>query len=224
MDLSTPLERGKRAKRCRNMANLSRIEMCDDGQININTLKGWELGKHGGLTQDGARRVVARIARAGVNCTTSWLMDAAGEAPNLVYNLPLQNEVIEGNTEESRIKSELIYFSGAFTGRQVSSMKIQDEAMLPLYAADDYVAGVKYYEKNIDFCLGMIGIAELPNGKTLLRKLRKSPNIPDRYDITALNDRCWTSDSIILNVPLASFAPLLWHRRPRTTAALNVQD
>jgi hypothetical protein len=36
--------RAERLKRLRNLANLSREQMCESGELNINTLKGWEIG------------------------------------------------------------------------------------------------------------------------------------------------------------------------------------
>src|ERR1700733_6271968 len=73
--------RAERVKRVRNLANLSRKEMCNDGTLNINTYKGWELGRYGGLPLDGADKIVARVAKEGVICTAKWLLYGTGEPP-----------------------------------------------------------------------------------------------------------------------------------------------
>ncbi len=67
-EIALALERGNRVKRCRNIANLTREAVCDTGALNILTLKGWELGKHGGLSEAGAQKVLARVEKEGVRC------------------------------------------------------------------------------------------------------------------------------------------------------------
>ena len=54
-DLCSPKSRGERLRRVRNLANLSRKNFPLHG-INLNTLKGWEIGRHGGLTEKGAKK------------------------------------------------------------------------------------------------------------------------------------------------------------------------
>lgn len=85
---STPEARAKRLRRVRNLANLSRKALCEDGLINVNTLKGWELGRYGGLPKDGAEKIIQRIAREGVHCTLDWLLHEIGPGPRLISNDP----------------------------------------------------------------------------------------------------------------------------------------
>ena len=63
-EFSTPEARADRLKRVRNLANLSRKEICESGDININTYKGWELARFGGLPVDGAEKIINRVARS----------------------------------------------------------------------------------------------------------------------------------------------------------------
>ncbi len=80
---STPEARAARLKRLRNLANLSRKEMCESSDLNINTLKGWELGRYGGLSLDGAYKLVRRVAAEGVFCTVEWLLHEDGLPPRV---------------------------------------------------------------------------------------------------------------------------------------------
>ncbi len=212
---TSTVERGKRVKRCRNIANLSREEMCDERGLNLNTLKGWELGKHGGLSEKGAKKIVARIARAGVKCSVSWLLTGFGEPPMLLHDLVMPEEKPNiAHAEETQIKNELAYFLGSLDKDHASTLKIMDEGMLPFYTPGDYVAGTKRYDEEIMTCLGLIGIAELSNGRCLLRKLRKNPT-ENRYNLIAINDDYQGHDALLVDIALISFTPILWHRQPR---------
>jgi hypothetical protein len=71
---SSPQARGERVRRVRNMANLSRPALCDKSDFKIDTLIGWEVARHGGLTEKGAQKLIHRIAQEGVICTVEWLL------------------------------------------------------------------------------------------------------------------------------------------------------
>jgi len=80
---STAEARAERLRRLRNLANLSRKEMCNTDFLNINTLKAWELARFGGLPKDGANKVIMRVAQEGVTCSIDWLLYGKGESPRL---------------------------------------------------------------------------------------------------------------------------------------------
>ena len=63
---ASPQAKGERVKRIRHLANLSREELCAGGEINLATLISWEVGRFGGLSQKGAIRLIARVAKEGV--------------------------------------------------------------------------------------------------------------------------------------------------------------
>src|SRR5437868_3849341 len=81
--LSSPEAKSKRLKRIRNLANLTREQVCEEGNINIHTLIGWENGRFGGLTRAGAKRLLKRVAREGVQCTVEWLLNEIGRGPTI---------------------------------------------------------------------------------------------------------------------------------------------
>lgn len=90
-ELSTPQARADRLRRLRHLANLSRKDMCDQ-ELNINTLKAWELARFGGLPKDGAEKVIKRVAKEGVMCTSDWLLHGLGAGPQLDSERDLINQ------------------------------------------------------------------------------------------------------------------------------------
>ncbi len=196
------------------MANLSRAEMCDDAKLNINTLKGWELGKHGGLTENGAKKIVMRLARNFVNCSFGWLMSGIGPPPTLMQEkkslfASAENEL----SEEFFIQNELFCFTTSCANKQINFLKVSDAAMLPTFAPNDYVAGIKYFDQHMEYLLGMSGIVELNNNISLLRKLVKNSKTK-LYNLVPINPIYLEDNGIILDVNVSSFTPILWHRKP----------
>lgn len=90
-ELSTAEARAERLRRLRNLANLSRKDMCNT-DLNFNTLKAWELARFGGLPKDGADKVIRRIAKEGVICTADWLLYGKGITPQLTTERELITE------------------------------------------------------------------------------------------------------------------------------------
>ncbi|MBI5448694.1 MAG: XRE family transcriptional regulator, partial [Gammaproteobacteria bacterium] len=66
MDPIDSIERGRRIKILRVLANLDRKAVEEKHGINFNTLKGWELGRHGGLTEKGAKKIISMCQQEGV--------------------------------------------------------------------------------------------------------------------------------------------------------------
>ena len=133
---SSPVARAIRLKRVRNLANLSRKDMCSYEGLNINTYKGWEIARYGGLPQAGAFKVVERVAREGVTCTVEWLLYESGPGPQLQIgfhdsvNAP-SKEMPERLTEHQAIQNEILFFSRQF--KNSIHFKVTDNGMEPYY-------------------------------------------------------------------------------------------
>ena len=177
---STPSARAARLKRLRNLANLTRSEMCGTGEININTLKGWEIGRYGGLPLDGAQKVITRIAKEGVTSTIDWLLYETGMGPvisditskNHQESDTKQTESIED--EDVLIQAELLYFKQFY--KDTIDYAVKDDGMAPQYQVGDTVAGIKHYGTSIDSLIGMDCIVQLNDGRVLLRQIKKDPS------------------------------------------------
>lgn len=216
---ASPEARGGRLKRVRNLANLSRREMCDAMGLNINTLKGWELGRHGGLTVKGTEKVIQRIAQEGVHCTLDWLLYEIGAGPTVITDfiktkafwnpehLPANFSSFE---EEKLIAEELQIFRQHY--RHTIDFIVQDDGMLPLYRNGNYVAGVQRFSEDIDTVLEENCIVQTEEGIILLRHLRPGSK-KGHYNLICINTHTTLAKPVLYDVTLVSAAPVLWQRR-----------
>lgn len=215
-ELSTPPARAERLKQVRNMANLSREEMCEDDQININTYKGWELSRYGGLPLDGAERVVERVAREGVWCTVEWLVYEIGRGAYV--STDFKNAQKDGKSEatfpakmknqETPIFNEILLFRKQFV--DTIDCKILDDGLGPEIITGDFVAGVKHYNQAIDALLNQNCIVQLVNGEITVRHLRKG-NAPNLYMLVCTNPNTSVPNPVVYDAQLSSAAPILRH-------------
>jgi transcriptional regulator with XRE-family HTH domain len=218
-DLDSPEARGRRLKRIRNMANLSREQMCDDGSINIHTLSGWENGRFGGLTTTGATRVLQRVAKEGVRCSLEWLLSEIGTGPEIVADFSkikddlekiVEHQPISLSEETEVIINELLLFKKHVPN--VADLVITDDSMLPQFAAGDYVAGRKRFKKDIKKLIGLNCIVQTEEGKIYLRTLRIGPH-ENTFALTATNPYTEAEDAVLYDIKLVSAAPVIWHRK-----------
>lgn len=209
-DPNSPEQRAYRLKRLRNLANLSRRDMCTPhSAIQLNTLKGWEVAKYGGLSKTGAQKVIERVKQAGVECSLSWLLHGQGLPP--VIN-DLQRHYTPSTElalpETALIMSELELF------KQHCPMslytEIKDDSLLPYYQPKDWVAGP--YSAPIEACKDAICIIELDSGECLVRKVLIGPD--QAINLTAINPFCTAQPPILFGVQPIKLAPVTWHRKP----------
>lgn len=215
---SSAEERAKRLKRLRHLANLTKKELCELGEININTLTGWEVARYGGLPARGAEKVLNAIAKKGVRCSVEWLLHEIGKGPTLLPDFEKAlldqdtsvTETISFTTEEEKIIEELLLFKQHY--KNVAELAIIDDGMEPIYSKEDYVAGVKRFKEDIGLTVGFDCIVQIENGETLLRRMRpgSSQNV---FSLICINHSTTVQESILLNVKLVSSAPVTWHRR-----------
>lgn len=215
---TTPEARAERLRRVRNMANLSRKQICDGSPINIYTYKGWELACHGGLPVDGAERVVKRVAQEGVVCSIEWLLYEIGQGPHIIPDFKktkldkakTTQKTVAVSSEEAKIIQEILLFRKHFP--EVIDYQIEDDGSMPFYYPNDFVAGVKYFGKNINLLINQYCIAQTTDGQTLVRFL-KYGSVPNKYTLLCTNPQSLVNSSTLYDVELASAAPILRHYR-----------
>lgn len=214
---STPLARAERLKRVRNLANLSRIDMCEGNDLNVNTLKGWEIARFGGLSKSGAAKVVARLAKAGVSCSVDWLLYEIGIPPQVNLLAPeevtsdsiiIEDLLILQDKQKSQITEELLLFR-SHCPKSLDYL-VADESMLPHFLPGDIVAGVKV--KDMNQVIGEYAIIVLENGKELLRQVHKGDS-PGCFTLLASNLQANAKDLTLVNARINSMAPIIWHRK-----------
>ena len=220
VDLSSPQARALRLRRARNLANLSRKELCSGDDLNINTYKGWEIGRYGGLPQAGCSKVVERLAQEGVRVTAEWLMHGAGVAPHVQVGASLAGLAnVSGSlfSQEDLIHNEILFFASQM--KNSVHLIIADCGMEPFYSEGDYVMGVKLKGDGFDQSVGQNCIVELISGDVLCRRVRRGEG--GEIHLSCLNLETRQSQPILYNVQLRFVAPVLWHRKPQLNGVVG---
>jgi hypothetical protein len=202
-NLSSAEARGKRIRLIReHLLSLTREEFCRESNITAQSLKGWELGWGGGLSQQGAEKIVKRAKKLNVYCTESWLIHGIGRsATHITKDLDIQ----EG--DESHIAKELLLF------RELSNSIdaiVKDDAMIPLLYPGNYVGGI--VAKNIENAIGKECIIIDEKDDTYIRILKHGDE-PGRYNLASINEQVTFVKKVIKNTVVKIAAPIIWIRR-----------
>lgn len=204
-------ERGERLRRIRNLANLSRKDLCDEANVNINTYIGYEVGRYGGLTKNGANKIIDYIALKGVYTTFEWLMYGEGQAPrvetDIQQNCFLGNNAID---ENKIILDEIFLFRKHYSN--AIDYQIVDDGMSPFYDIGDYVAGVYEGFSSIDNLIGFNCILQIDSGGYIARNLRRGRK-ENYYTLSCTNPQTTVDHPIIYDVKLTFVAKIIWHRK-----------
>lgn len=212
---SSPEARGERVRRLRNLANLSRQALCDNGEFKLDTLIGWELARHGGLTEKGAVKLLNCLAGAGVNCTLEWLLHEIGNGPTIASNFTAIQENVTKQTivpqdEEKHIVEELLLFRK--NNPDSVELVVPDYCMSPVYKRGDYVAGIKYYQDKLPALQGYDCIVQPKEGELLLRRIIQGDD-PNKYTLIPINFNEAVTPLLLINITLVYAAPIIWHRK-----------
>ena len=215
---TTPEARAKRLRRIRNMANLSRKQICNNSSLNICTYKGWEVARYGGLPVDGAERVVKLVAQEGVVCSAEWLLYEIGSGPYIIPDFKKAkldttktlSKDLSISSEEEKIIQEILVFRQNFP--EVIDYQIEDDGVAPFYCPRDFVAGIKYFGKNINSLVNQYCITQATNGKILVRFL-KAGATPNHFMLLCTNSQSAVENPTLYDVELSSAAPILRHYR-----------
>lgn len=214
---SFPEARGKRLRQVRNLANLSRKQLCENSGVNIHSLKGWEIGRYGGLPLDGAEKVIKRVTKEGVNCSLEWLTSGIGAGPqvNVDFCRITADDVSTDDTlnqimddEKQLICKELVLFRKLF--RNVVELQVADDGMNPVYQDGDYVAGLRKCGDEVKSALDLDCIVQMTDGKFLFRKLRMGAE-ENKYNLVCTNLSTGLKEPVIYNAEIASVAPVIRH-------------
>lgn len=199
--------RGERLRKIRNLANLSRKELCNTPELKLNTYKGWELGRFGGLPVDGAERVIKRVTKEGVICSVEWLLYGKGQEP---YIIPQSTGDFDQLGTEIILK-EIMVFQSFYP--DAVYIEIKDDALSPLYVIGDYVAGIRVFGENINAIVNQACIVQLTNGEILCRYLREGYT-KDKYQLLATNINSNLKGPQTIESELNFAAPIVRHYNP----------
>jgi len=202
-NLSSPEARSKRIRLIReHLLCLTREDFCEGSNITAPSLKGWELGWGGGLTQKGAEKIVKRANELNVYCTESWLMHGIGRNAALITK-----DLDIHNGDENQISKELLLFRE--TKNSIDTV-IKDDGMIPLLYPGDYIGGI--IVKQIENAIGKECIIIADNDEILVRVLKHGEE-PGRYNLSCLNEHTMLVKKQIKNTAIKFAAPIVWIRR-----------
>ena len=209
-DETSPRAKANRLKRVRNLANLSRNELCEDNNINLNTLIGWENARFGGLTEKGAKNIVKRLSKEGVICSISWLLYGSGLEPELARtNLQSPNREIEDKQFQHELFSEIELFKHTYNEQGIV-FEISDESMCPVYAPGDYVGGVYLPENKFEQLINKSCLVKLWDNTIILRVIR-SGSEKDKINLISTNPEYVESDWVFKDIKVRQIALVCRH-------------
>jgi DNA-binding transcriptional regulator YiaG len=214
---SCPEARGKRLKRIRMLAGLSRKMVETKYQISASTLQSWEDGKAGGLTEKGAKRIMHSLREEGLQFSIEWLLHGIGSGPQIsdrIYtNISPSLAEEECNLpmgEESALVKELLAFRQC--NKDAIDIVVNDDGMEPYFSIGDYIGGKRRFDKDIISAIGLDCIVETSLGEHFLRRLRHG-STEGVYTLTCLNPNTSLDKPTLYDVQLISAAPVIWQRR-----------
>lgn len=214
---SSAISRGKRLKSLRKMADLSRHQIDQKYDISENTQRSWEEGKHTGLTEQGARRILMALRNEGLRCSIGWLLHGTGSTPQLSEKLiSSESALLEDPKSESplssdnaNIQAELALFHQL--NENAVSMIVQDDGMEPLFMSGDTIAGIRRFGNEISKLLGRNCIVETEMGEKYARQIRRGSK-SSRYTLMCINSQTVLQHPTLYDIELVSAAPVIWHR------------
>lgn len=202
-NVSTPEARGKRIRFVReHLLSLSREEFCLNTNINVQTLKGWELAWGGGLTRAGTEKIITRAKALKIYCTEAWLMHGIGRMAT-----PITKELKTDESEESHIAKELLVFREL--PHSIDTI-VKDDGMLPLLYPGTYIGGI--IVQNIEHAVDKDCIIIADDDECFVRILKQG-NQPGHYNLVCLNEHSVFVKKEIKNITVKYAAPIVWIRK-----------
>ena len=98
---ATPLSRAERIRYVReDVLKLTRTQLSRRSKIPFSSLQNWEQGRNLGLTEAGARRLVAAFREEGIDCTVEWLLYNIGEKPLSPFSKKTMKQLLKSPDDE----------------------------------------------------------------------------------------------------------------------------
>lgn len=215
-------ERGKRIHYIRTaLLRLSRNKFASRhrGLLSASALQNWEDGRHGGLTEKGAKKLIQALEKENIDCNLQWLLYGTGAAPFNLYNsgrfsLDLSDVAVSAKpaaTDEEAIEKELRFFKAVY-GDTMDAI-VRDNGLSPFLTIGDHVAGIRYTGREIDQAINQLCIIQTYEGLVLTRKLEAGTK-SGYYKLVCINHAAQFIDLATADVKLFSVASIIWFRKP----------
>lgn len=173
-DAAIAIERGKRLKMCRGIADRTLEQLALAYNISISCLAKWERGQLR-ISERNAPKILNMLASEGVMCSQEWLLHGIGNPPAVsTGSIFFQKDNAELISSSPDISPELAMFNEIEffkrNNRNAIVRTVPDESMAPVFSMGDFVGGIeipadKYRLANGDYC-----IIELMNNQIFIRR------------------------------------------------------
>jgi HTH-type transcriptional regulator, cell division transcriptional repressor len=212
-------ERGRRARIIRSMMGFSIKAFAKEIAVSDRTVKSWEQGNAGGLTEKGANKILEVAKKNGLECELTWLMHGIGAQPsstNPIFNKPILIKEQPGKMVSSKkiidtgIKNEIDCFHA--NNANAITLQIPDDGMEPYYATGAIVGGKRRTGAAINELIFQDCIVETKDHQTLCRRLTPG-TIVDRFNLSCLNHSTKQTNIATNDVELISAAMVIWYRK-----------
>lgn len=198
-------ERGIRLRQIRELMGMTQHQFAENCQVSESTLRQYETGRMAGLTDNAARKIINQLKNI-VYCTFEWLTTGVGDSP------VLKNAAVEffSHTqllvrEKELIQTEIDLFLENALNPII--LKVQDDAMEPVYLKGDIVGGNRYVSEDINLYLGKLVIVQTQDNKLVLRKLTSSDQT-GLYSLYTLNPHSQIAEPVLLDKKIICVAPI----------------
>jgi len=213
---NSPRDRGNRLKMVREkILGVSRPTFSQRYGVPFSTLQKWEDGIGKGINNSAAEKISSVYQSLGIDCTPEWILYDSGKppAPLLAHHYPLAADKNSNYPldEVALIIQELRFFCQLH--KNTLDAIVNDDAMEPCFKKGDYVAGVRFFNKDIEKLVNYDCIVQTIHGDVLIRHLAAIQS-NQHYTLTCLNHKSTTKPKKRENVEIASAAPIIWIRRP----------
>lgn len=221
-DLKSSKEaRAYRLVSLRKMTRLSKAAFAKKHGISTGNFQNWEGPRYGGLTEQGAKRIIKGLKEEGILCSLEWLMHGAGEGPKITEKLYLKdfntkefesnNSIITKSQEIEKITKELQIFRNH--NEDILSLLVNDNSMEPKHEIGEYVAGKKYYNLNMINIIDKNCLVQTIDNDILLRRIKKGSK-DGIYTLACTNINTNIENPVIYDAKIIAAAPIMWVRRP----------
>ncbi|MDF2866628.1 MAG: helix-turn-helix domain protein [Gammaproteobacteria bacterium] len=142
---SSAIARGKRLKRIRQIAGLTRDELAALIEVSKATLSYWENASLSRLSDKGAGKVIKALAKYGVNCSLEWLLLGIGNTPQVkMLGLP-NSDIIAASSSSLPIfsgdlQAEIDLFQSLNSNSVITTLN--HAAMSPIIEIGDTIGGI----------------------------------------------------------------------------------
>lgn len=196
--------RGQRLKLLRKKSGLTSTDLAKKSGLCRGSISYWENGARGGLTRDGAEKMISTFLSLGLQCDIGWLWAGVGNDPRFIPTSEIQTSLAHPQSSIhqmiSSIEKEMDLFLSLNNNAVIA--KIEDDLMIPMFSRGDLVGGIWQASDLLSDQKNCILAIE---NNLAIRNIKKTDNT---FEISHINKNI--DDSLeIENIDFSKFAEII---------------